>query len=684
MARKTVLISEPNATDTPAPFLPYIWAILKSYWERHGDREYYRWLDPIYLNDAPAALYRPYENLSIDVLGLSCYTWNWQIQCEIAKRVKARNPNSLVIAGGPHPDYKDPDFFRSHPYIDIVAVKDGEVTLAAILANLMVDDRDFRDVGGLYMPGAEREPIFTGPAKVPDVFDYSPYVEQSSYYERLLRGQGVFHATWETNRGCPFSCSFCDWGSSTMSKVRRFDMQRVEAELEWMARNRIVMLFLADANFGILERDIEIAECLNRLRAKYEYPKYLTYTASKNHPERAIAIARKFAESGVCPTHSLSIQHTNEQVLAATDRANISAAKQIEAAKALMSNRIPIDVQLILGMPGDTLESWKNCLTDLMEWGIHEEYYTFLYHLLPNAPAGDPAFIERWKVGTIERTTFSDPRRPREKVLVDRLRHTKGRLIVESKTYSREDWVGMATYATLIKALHNASLTRAIAVYLRLTNGVSYREFYRSLEGDFFGQWPAAQTWYNNLQNHFRNFLLNDDATDHIEVEQLPRLPFRLDPARWLFVQVCLQFDKFFDALGIYLLDRYPKATNLASAVNYQRDVVILPTYNRSTGKTFYTDCDWVQYFEQAWGRTGDEPLDEPAAMPGAEVRVTDQTCGEQSYFVHPLDWGSGDRQDRWLQWINHTVLHRNSAAKNNFQRLRLHAKDRMVAGARS
>jgi hypothetical protein len=91
-----------------------------------------------------------------------------------------------------------------------------------------------------------------------------------------------------------------------------------------------------------------------------------------------------------------------------------------------------------------------------------------------------------------------------------------------------------------------------------------------------------------------------------------------------------------------------------------------------------------VQYFEQAWGRTGDEPLDEPAAMPGAEVRVTDQTCGEQSYFVHPLDWGSGDRQDRWLQWINHTVLHRNSAAKNNFQRLRLHAKDRMVAGARS
>jgi len=460
-------------------------------------------------------------------------------------------------------------------------------------------------------------------------------------------------------------------------------MQRVEAELEWFARNRIVMLFLADANFGILARDIEIAECLNRLREKYEYPKYLTYTASKNHPERAIAIAKKFAETGVCPTHSLSVQHTNVNVLAATDRANISAEKQIEAAKALMANRIPIDVQLILGMPGDTPEQWKNCLTDLMEWGIHEEYYTFFYHLLPNAPAGDKLFIDYWKVRTVERTTFSDPRRPREIARLDRLRHTKSRLIVESKTYSRADWVDMATYATLVKALHNASLTRLIAVYLRLTHGVSYAAFYGRLAEDFFARWQPAETWYRSLQNHFRDFLLNEDATDHMEVEALPRLPFQLDPSRWLVVQVCLQFDKFFDALTKYLLEQYPTVTNLASAVNYQRNVVILPSYNKSVGKTFRVDCDWVRYFEQAWGRTGAEALDEPAAMPRAEVSVTDQTCGEQSYFVHPLDWGSGDRQERWLQWIKHTVLHRNSAAKNNFQQLRLHINDRVAAGAR-
>src|SRR5262245_59308983 len=683
--RKTVLISEPNAMDTPAPFLPYIWAILKSYWERHGDRDYFEWLDPIFLNDAPITLYRPYQHAPIDVLGLSCYTWNWQIQCEIARQVKAANPDCLVIAGGPHPDYKDPQFFRQHPYIDIVAVKDGEVAFTNILSKLMEDDRDLSGIGGLYLPDPRGGGhISTGPAQVPSFFDYSPYIEQSEYYERLIKPGDVFHATWETNRGCPFSCSFCDWGSSTMSKVRRFDIQRVEAELEWLARHRIVMLFSADANFGILPRDLEIADCLNRMKEKYGYPKYLTYTASKNHPERAFAIARKFAETGVSPTHSLSIQHTNEDVLAATDRANISAAKQVEAAKALMSSRIPIDVQLILGIPGDTLQQWKACLTDLMEWGIHEEYYTFLYHLLPNAPAGDRFFIEKWQVGTIERTTFSDPRRPRDKGRVNRIRQTKSRLIVQSKTYSRTDWVEMATYATLVKGLHNTSLTRLIAVYLRLTHGVPYATFYDRLADDVFAQRDPARAWHRAVINHYRDFLLNEDATDHMEVEQLPRLPFLLDPARWLLVQVCLEFDAFFGELKRYLLERYPDATNLASVIDYQKNVVILPTYARSDGKTFRTDCDWVHYFEQAWGRTGAEGLAEPEATPGAVVTIADQTCGEHSYFVHALDWGSGDWQARRLEWIKQTVLQRNSIAKNNFQQLQLHTGDRLTVGARS
>jgi hypothetical protein len=280
--------------------------------------------------------------------------------------------------------------------------------------------------------------------------------------------------------------------------------------------------------------------------------------------------------------------------------------------------------------------------------------------------------------------TFADPRRPYEKKGFGRSRHTSSRLIVESKTYTRADWVGMATFATLIKTLHNASLTRVIAIYLRLTHGVRYTAFYESLIDEFLARSPLTRACCSSVTNHFRDFLLSVDATDHMEVEQLPRLPYRLDPPRWLLVQMALQFDSFFDALTTYLLAKYPAATNLKSAIDYQRNIVILPSYNKSVGKTFRTDCDWPRYCEQAWGRTGSETLEEPARTPGAKIRITDQACGEQSYFVHPLDWGSGDRQDRWLQWIHQTVLHRNSAAKNNFQQLRLLVNEQIAAAAQS
>src|SRR5690242_9333163 len=104
--RRTVLISELQDIDNRYPFFPYVWAILKSSWERFGTGiDKYEWLEPIWRNEAPESLLEPYEGVAVDVLGLSCYTWNWKLQCALAKAVKASHPNCLVVAGGPEPDY---------------------------------------------------------------------------------------------------------------------------------------------------------------------------------------------------------------------------------------------------------------------------------------------------------------------------------------------------------------------------------------------------------------------------------------------------------------------------------------------------------------------------------------------------------------------------------------------------
>jgi putative methyltransferase len=178
--RTTVLISEPQ-TFRQSRFLPYLWAVLKSHCDHCAElRDRVEWLDPIYHRATFEECLAPYRDQTPDVLGLSCYTWNWELQCQIAQRVKHHNPRCVVVAGGPHPDYKDPAFFRKHPFIDIVAVRDGEITFQRILSKVVSRDDDFSDIGGLHLPTEGRKASYsTGPAQVPTTFERSPYLAET-------------------------------------------------------------------------------------------------------------------------------------------------------------------------------------------------------------------------------------------------------------------------------------------------------------------------------------------------------------------------------------------------------------------------------------------------------------------------------------------------------------------------
>jgi putative methyltransferase len=222
MTKPRILISEPNVAGSV--YLPYVTSILKSHWEHKGSsRDAFSWLDPIWLRDRAEGDLDVWYDTAPDIVGLSCYTWNWDLQLKAARWAKQRNPDCLV-AGGPEPDYKDPDFFRKYLYIEAIVVKkDGEIPFTGNLETSPTGSRDFRHIPGLYLPSPttslrmRNDPasahLFTGPTEVPTVFDYSPYLEQARMYECLMQEQNGrwINATWENNRGCPYACSYCDW-----------------------------------------------------------------------------------------------------------------------------------------------------------------------------------------------------------------------------------------------------------------------------------------------------------------------------------------------------------------------------------------------------------------------------------------------------------------------------------------
>ena len=92
----------------------------------------------------------------------------------------------------------------------------------------------------------------------------------------------------ETNRGCPFQCTFCDWGSATAAKVTKFEQERLDAELQWMADRKIQYVFVCDANFGIQKRDVEIAESVAKIKQKTGYPHGFSVQIPKMLPKEHI------------------------------------------------------------------------------------------------------------------------------------------------------------------------------------------------------------------------------------------------------------------------------------------------------------------------------------------------------------------------------------------------------------
>ena len=76
-----------------------------------------------------------------------------------------------------------------------------------------------------------------------------------------------FQSIIETNRGCPFQCTYCYWGKGGLNrKYRHHSLERVSKELEWCAQNKIRYVFSADSNFGMHNRDMEIAKNLVELK----------------------------------------------------------------------------------------------------------------------------------------------------------------------------------------------------------------------------------------------------------------------------------------------------------------------------------------------------------------------------------------------------------------------------------
>ena len=187
----------------------------------------------------------------------------------------------------------------------------------------------------------------------------SPYLEDT--FRLLMENvQDVeWMAMWETNRGCPFACSFCDWGSAIASKVNDFDITRLEKEIDWFSKNKISFVLGADANFGIRKRDLDIARYLVKSKNSSGYPKNFYASHTKNSTKKIFAVAKVLFDGEMSKGVCLAMQSMNEETLVSIKRDNISLDVFHELQTLYNREGIPTFTELIIGLPMETYEMIK-------------------------------------------------------------------------------------------------------------------------------------------------------------------------------------------------------------------------------------------------------------------------------------------------------------------------------------
>jgi putative methyltransferase len=309
------------------------------------------WKDPIDIVD-------PY------ILAASCYMWNWQETYEIIKDVKSKYPNCKVVVGGPDPEYTS-QWCAQHPEVDAVIAYYGEETLRQVLVS------DTLDVPGIVTKDFNNasQAVYADPKLIP-----SPYL--NGFFDNLLLGNTTknIRAVFEGNRGCPYSCSFCDIGSKMYQKIQMFDTDRCIAELDWICENNVNIVDVADSNFGIFPRDEQIVDYIVEQKQLGRFNGSFMPTWAKTHGEQIIKLAKKLQTSGVDKIFGFSLQSTNPDTLKNVKRKNTYDIQGfIPILEDMQQLNMSSYTELIFPMPGDTAESFKSGLHELLDMPVSFE-----------------------------------------------------------------------------------------------------------------------------------------------------------------------------------------------------------------------------------------------------------------------------------------------------------------------
>ena len=530
------------------------------------------------------------ECVDTDILLCSCYVWNWEITNFLAKEVKKLNPNCLIIFGGAQvPDFSI-DFFKQHTYVDILVHGEGEIVLEELLTEFL-NNKDYSKIKGLETKDFRNPPQ----ERINNLDDLPSAYLTNTVWELVDKIDGIrWIAGWETNRGCPYACTFCDWGSATFTKVRKWEESKIFKEIEWFAKNQIPYIDCCDANFGIFqERDFRIAEKLKDVALKTHYPERVRPAWAKNSSEKIIPIAKQLQEGGILGAVTLAVQSLDTNTLNIIKRANIKFDAFSELTETFRNNKIPTYTELIMGLPGETLDTFKDGLENIAQTKIDT---VFIYNctILPNAPMNVPEYREKYKIQSVLSPIM----------LVHSSIHNRGNhqeyeeIVTATSTCSLDELKETYLYSWCYLTLQSLGILEHVTNFYNNSFNLGYIKFFEIFLEFCRAKKSVFSEEFDRIIE-FRNNGYAGKGWDEYD-PKIGEIIWPIEEASWL--RISFNEQKLLTSIGL-LLEFLENKLNLKNSKKLLDDLAKFQVFmlttrdNKNKIKTQNFDFDWKNYF---------------------------------------------------------------------------------------
>jgi radical SAM superfamily enzyme YgiQ (UPF0313 family) len=290
-------------------------------------------------------------------IGFSIYSWNRSLMIEAARLLRVENAGAFLFCGGPEVTARASGLHQCEngPFDEVIR-GEGEEEAARVLG-----ERFFNAAPSNLADAAQTlSPVH----RINDLASIS-----SPWLDGTLQASEDRGALWELTRGCPYSCAYCyEAKGDAAQRVRHVPQERIKAELALFLQKKVPYVFVLDPTFNSdNKRAIAILDMIAQETLLLEQGAFKAAGGADTHwhfEARAELINRQQAQgfAKIGASLQIGLQTVNPKAAALIGRGNFNRGKFESKINILINENVVFGLDLIYGLPGDTLAEYKKGL----------------------------------------------------------------------------------------------------------------------------------------------------------------------------------------------------------------------------------------------------------------------------------------------------------------------------------